>query len=702
MQLPRQTLAETARAAYNAGMSRPELLREIPPVERAGAVGRGPPGRPEGPPPRAGGCGPRSGRGGAAGRAERRLPDTDTDAFRELIFADVQSRIAAALGPFYRRVVNTTGIILHTGLGRAVLPPRAVDQIARELAGYSLLQTDLETGGRSRRDGRIEELLQRLTGAEAATVVNNNAAATAIVLNSVAAGREVIVSRGQLVEIGGSFRLPDVMTAAGVRLVEVGTTNKTRLSDYQQAIGPDTAAILRVHPSNYKIEGFTAEVPLMDLVRLGRDRRLTVIDDVGAGGLVDVSRFGFQKEPTLPESVAAGADLVTCSADKLIGGPQGGIILGKAAWIQAIRQNPLARIVRVNKLSLAALEATLTLFLDEATALAEVPTLRMLCRGLAELDAQARRIAAAILAAPGVEAAVLGGVSQMGSGSLPAQNLPTRVVAVASRRLDAGQIAHRLRHYATPVFARVHDGRVLVDPRTLLDGDEEILIAAFRGAGNGGIRDWGLGIRASGVGWVERSEAPPRRLTIRWGSLRSTHPTSNPQSPIPNPHSLPMLNITLGTAGHIDHGKTALVKSLTGCETDRLKEEKLRGMSIDLGYAPCRIADLEVGMVDVPGHENFIKTMVAGASGMDGVILVVAADNGIMPQTREHLDILTLLGLRHGLVALTKVNRVDASRVQQVQADLNAYLRGTFLESAPVLPLSNVTGQGFDPFSRRC
>lgn len=411
------------------------------------------------------------------------LPETDADAFRELIFSDVRSRIATALGPFYRKVVNTTGIILHTGLGRAVLPPRAVGQIARELSGYSLLQADIETGGRSRRDERIEELLRRLTGAEAATVVNNNAAATAIVLNSVAAGREVIVSRGQLVEIGGSFRLPDVMTAAGVKLVEVGTTNKTRLSDYQQAIGPSTAAILRVHPSNYKIEGFTAEVPLEALVRLGRERGLAVIDDVGAGALVDFSRFGFQKEPTLPESVSAGADLVTCSADKMIGGPQGGIILGTAAWIQAIRKNPLARIVRVDKLSLAALEATLTLFLDEAWALAEVPTLWMLCRGLAEIDAQARRIASAICAATtGVEAAVIDGVSQMGSGSLPAQNLPTRVVAVASQRLDAGRIAHRLRHFATPVFARIHDGRVLADPRTLLEGDEEILVAAFHAA----------------------------------------------------------------------------------------------------------------------------------------------------------------------------------------------------------------------------
>jgi L-seryl-tRNA(Ser) seleniumtransferase len=404
----------------------------------------------------------------------------DADALRDMILADAHQRVREALGPHYRRAINATGIILHTGLGRAVLPERALRQITEELSGYSLLQIDVASGARSRRDGRIEELLKQLTGAEAATVVNNNAAATAIVLNTVAAGKEVIVSRGQLVEIGGSFRLPDVMAAAGTRMVEVGTTNKTHLRDYEAAITADTAAILRVHPSNYKIVGFTAEVPLEELVGLGRARGLTVVDDVGAGALVDFSRFGFEKEPTLRESVAVGADLVTSSADKMIGGPQGGIIFGKAAWIQAIRKNPLARIVRVDKLALAALEATLTLFLDEAWALSEVPTLRMLCREAAEIEAQARRIAAAIASAESdVETEVIDGFSQMGSGSLPTQNLPTHVVAVASRRLDAGEIARRLRRHATPVFARVHDGRVLADPRTLLEGDEEILVAAF-------------------------------------------------------------------------------------------------------------------------------------------------------------------------------------------------------------------------------
>jgi L-seryl-tRNA(Ser) seleniumtransferase len=406
--------------------------------------------------------------------------DLDLESLRQAILADVHQRMGAAAGPHYRKVINATGIVLHTALGRAVLPGRAIRQIQEELSGYSLLQIDLESGGRSKRDERIEWLLQRLTGAEAATVVNNNAAATAIVLSTVAKGKEVIVSRGQLVEIGGSFRLPEVMAAAGAKLVEVGTTNKTHLRDYERAITENTAAILRVHPSNYKIVGFTAAVPLEDLVQLAHAKGLVLIDDVGAGPLVDFSRFGFDKEPTLPESVATGADLITCSADKLIGGSQGGIILGKAPLIQAIRKNPFARIVRVGKLTLAALEATLTLFLDEALALSEVPTLRMLCRPLGEIAEQAERIARAIAdQSPGTTVTVIDGFSQMGSGCLPGQDLPTRLVAVESPSAEAGELALRLRRHRPPVFVRIHKGQVLVDPRTLIGGEESTVMQAF-------------------------------------------------------------------------------------------------------------------------------------------------------------------------------------------------------------------------------
>jgi L-seryl-tRNA(Ser) seleniumtransferase len=404
----------------------------------------------------------------------------DPDSLRETILARVRERIAADGGPYYRKVINATGIILHTGLGRAVLPARALEQIAEQLTGYSLLQVDMASGQRSRRDTRIEWLLQRLTGAEAATVVNNNSAATWIVLNTVAAGREVIVSRGQLVEIGGSFRLPDVMAASGAKLVEVGTTNKTHARDYQRAITPNTAAILRVHPSNYKISGFTAEVPLDELVAIARAHKLVLIDDVGAGSLVDFSRFGFDREPTLPESVRTGADLIISSADKLIGGPQGGLVLGRTPLVQAVRKNPFARIVRVDKLTLTALEATLALFLDESQALAEVPTLRLLRRPLGEIMEQADRIAEAIRQhAAGAKVQVIEGVSQMGSGSLPTQGLATRLVSIEPEGLEPGELSARLRRHTPPVIARVHKGRVLVDPRTLLEGEEGPLVAAF-------------------------------------------------------------------------------------------------------------------------------------------------------------------------------------------------------------------------------
>jgi L-seryl-tRNA(Ser) seleniumtransferase len=414
-------------------------------------------------------------------------PLFDEQSLDHAIVDQVDRRVRAAAGPHYRKVINATGIILHTALGRAVLPARAIRQIQEELSGYSLVQVDLETGKRSKRDERIEWLLRQLTGAEAATVVNNNAAATAIVLNTVANGKAVIVSRGQLVEIGGSFRLPDVMATAGAKLVEVGTTNKTHLRDYERAITENTAAIMRVHPSNYKISGFTAEVPLAPLVALGHARKLVVIDDVGAGPLVDFSRFGFEKEPTLPESVQTGADLITCSADKLIGGSQGGMILGRAALVQAVRKNPWARIVRPGKLTLAALEATLTLFLDEAVALREVPTLRMLCRPLADIGEQAERIARTIAErASGVSPTVIDGCSQMGSGSLPTQELPTRLVAIPDGPISPDELALRLRRHAPPVFVRIHKGQVLLDPRTLLDGEEpavvDAVVAALVGA----------------------------------------------------------------------------------------------------------------------------------------------------------------------------------------------------------------------------
>jgi L-seryl-tRNA(Ser) seleniumtransferase len=404
----------------------------------------------------------------------------DEGKIRETILGLTRERIQSAIGPHYRKVINATGIILHSGLGRAVLPERALRQIQEGLSGYSLLQLDIETGKRSRRDERIQWLLQQLTGCEAAAVVNNNAAATAIVLNTLARGKEVIVSRGQLIEIGGSFRLPDVMAASGARLVEVGTTNKTHSKDYEQAITENTAAIMRVHPSNYKIVGFAEEVPLEEMVEIAHSHKLPLIDDIGAGALLDLSRFGFHGEPTLPGSIRAGADVVICSADKLIGASQGGLVLGKAKLIEAIRKNPFARIVRVGKLTLAVLEATLSLFLDEATALSEVPALQMLSRDLSDITAQAERMARAVRErAPGVEVTTVAGSSQTGGGSLPEQDIATRLVAISCpKEIAPDELAKRLRRYTPPIFTRVQEDRVLIDPRTLLKGEEETVVEA--------------------------------------------------------------------------------------------------------------------------------------------------------------------------------------------------------------------------------
>ncbi len=419
----------------------------------------------------------------------------------EAIVARAEQAIRAAGRPYYCRVINATGIILHTALGRAALPRPAIRQIAEELAGYSLLQADPDSGRRSRRDARIEQLLRQLTAVEAATVVNNNAAATWLALNTLAAGKEVLVSRGQLVEIGGSFRLPEVMAASGAKMIEVGTTNKTHARDYQRAISEQTAAILRVHPSNYRITGFTSEVALEELARIAHARGLLLIDDVAAGALVDLSRFALDVGPTLAGSLGGGADIVLASTDKLIGAAQGGLILGKAALVEAVRSNPLARLVRVGKLTLAALEATLGLFLDQEQALAEVPTLRMVGRGLAEIAEQAQRIAAAIARAmgtvpfssdenrdsphaqaagggPPASVALVEGVSQMGGGSLPGQDLPTRLVAIRPAGMGPDELAARLRRHRPPVFTRISRDRVLIDPRTLLEGDEQPLVDA--------------------------------------------------------------------------------------------------------------------------------------------------------------------------------------------------------------------------------
>jgi len=377
-----------------------------------------------------------------------------------------------------RRVVNGTGIVLHTGLGRAVLPSEAMDALA-QLDGCCSLQVDLETGERGRRDGVIEELLRKIVGCEAATVVNNNAAATLLVLAALCRDREVIVSRGQLIEIGGSFRLPDVIAESGARMVEVGTTNKTHLRDYANAITDQTAVLLHVNPSNYRILGFSQSVSVGDLATLKKDHQdLIVVDDLGCGALVDLAQYGLPHEATVQEGLEAGADVALSSGDKLIGGPQAGIIVGKKKYIDPIRKHPLARALRVGKFTIAALEATLKLFLNVETVFEKNPTLCMLI--LPEEFLQKRAVGLADRIRPYVSCEVTGTESKCGGGSLPLLSLKSAGVTLSKDGLTAEELARKLRLGEPSVVARVQEDKVLIDVRTLLEGDEERIEQALR------------------------------------------------------------------------------------------------------------------------------------------------------------------------------------------------------------------------------
>jgi L-seryl-tRNA(Ser) seleniumtransferase len=404
-------------------------------------------------------------------------PDVSEDA----VAAHVARLVAVKAQSSLRRVINATGIVVHTNLGRSPLAEAAVSAVAEVARGYSTLEYDLATGERGSRHTHVEELICRLTGAEAAMAVNNNAAAVLLGLAGLARGREAIVSRGQLVEIGGSFRVPDVMAESGATMVEVGTTNKTHLRDYDNAITPATGLLLKVHTSNYRVVGFTEEVSLVDLVLLGATRGVRVMEDQGSGVLVDLKLWGLPHEHTVAESIAAGADVVTCSGDKLLGGPQAGILAGKAEVIAALKKHPLARAVRLDKMTLAALEATLRLYLDPERAIREIPTLRMLAAPVSEIAERAVRLADAIAKACG--GAYLTGtaedVSRAGGGSLPMADIPTVVAAIVPQRMSVTELEARLRHAQPPIVARIKDGRLLLDPRTLAVTDEAEVVSAL-------------------------------------------------------------------------------------------------------------------------------------------------------------------------------------------------------------------------------
>jgi len=381
------------------------------------------------------------------------------------------------LTPSLRPLINATGVIIHTNLGRVPLSASAQQAMIAAATGYSNLEYDLEAGQRGSRYDHAERQLCELTGAEAALVVNNNAAAVTLALRGLAAGREVIISRGELVEIGGGFRIPDILAQSGARLVEVGTTNRTRLADYSAALTPATAAILKVHPSNFRIIGFSQAAAIDELAAMGRalNPAVPLIDDLGSGALIDTAPFGLAHEPTVPESLAAGATIVTFSGDKLLGGPQAGLIVGDKALIAALKRHPLTRALRLDKITLAALQATLLAYL-RGTAAAELPVWQMIGADPASLEARARAWADALTRA-GLAAELRPGQSAIGGGSLPGQTLPTTLLTLPVAQPDV--LAEQLRRGNPPVVARIDDDALVFDPRTVLPGQEEALLAAI-------------------------------------------------------------------------------------------------------------------------------------------------------------------------------------------------------------------------------
>ena len=395
----------------------------------------------------------------------------------------VCDRASRAMALRLKRTINATGVVVHTNLGRSLLAPAVLDNLTTISSRYSNLEFDLEAGRRGSRYSAVEDILCELSGARAAMVVNNNAAAVLLCLDTLARGREVIVSRGELVEIGGAFRIPDVMAKSGALLKEVGTTNRTHARDYENAVTEQTGLLFKAHTSNYSIVGFTAAVGLSDLVAIGRRHDLPVMEDLGSGTLVDFSKYGLTREPTVQESLTAGVDVVTFSGDKLLGGPQAGIILGGKTHIDRIKANPLTRAVRIDKMTLAALEGTLQLYRDESKAMQQIPTLRMLTMPLtaiesraADLKSRLEKLANNRLAVESIDLA-----SKAGGGSLPLLNLPSRCIGVSVKGMSANAIELWMRQHTPPVIGRIENDRFIMDPRTLQEEELEMIEKAFAG-----------------------------------------------------------------------------------------------------------------------------------------------------------------------------------------------------------------------------
>jgi len=394
----------------------------------------------------------------------------------------VVDRLQLLSRPSLKPVINATGVIVHTNLGRSILADRVIKRFRPLSEGYSNLEYDLENGKRGSRYSHVEGILKEITSAEAAMVVNNNAAAVLISLDTLARGREVIVSRGQLVEIGGSFRVPDVMGKSGAKMVEVGTTNKTHIWDYEEKIGPDTALLLKVHQSNFQIVGFTEEVETSELMALGKKYGIPLMEDLGSGCLVDLSKYGLLKEPTVQEVLDNGVDLVTFSGDKLLGGPQAGIILGRKDLVEAVKKNQLSRALRIDKLTLLALEETLTLYRDERAAVNEIPTLEMICQSYDGLDKKAQKLTEMLTGSETENYTLVGidGHSRIGGGALPLQELPTRLLCLTPKKMSSQEMEGWLRSYDPPIIVRIETDQVLLDMRTIQEKELKTVAQALK------------------------------------------------------------------------------------------------------------------------------------------------------------------------------------------------------------------------------
>ncbi len=417
----------------------------------------------------------------AARRAALRRGASDEPPSLPDLAEEARRRAESRLAPSLCRVINATGVILHTNLGRSPLAEEAIRAVVEAAGFYSNLEIDLESGERSSRLAHVEPLLRELLGAPAALVVNNNAAAMLLALNTLAEGKEAVVSRGQLVEIGGSFRIPEILQRAGTTLREVGTTNKTRLRDFERAIGPRTGLLLRVHPSNFAIVGFSEQVSRSDLVRLARRKRLPLLEDVGSGALVDLRAWGLPEEPLLRDALAEGVSLACASGDKLLGGPQAGILAGTKRWVDACRANPMARALRVDKLTLAALEATLRLYRDRESLPATLPVLRMISEPAAAVRSRARRVSRALGAERAVKtgAEVIACTAEVGGGSMPLARLPSYALSLRVKKGKIADLARALRAGTDPVLGRIESDRLLLDMRTVAQREVPRLIASL-------------------------------------------------------------------------------------------------------------------------------------------------------------------------------------------------------------------------------